>query len=103
MKLNFVYPTKAKDFNPNALHGLPDKQGNPSGYLVIAAIKSPSDVYVCFTDKEKEEVWIEKTSKIIDVGQICSNNMVRIDNEHEFNNVHQFLVNEGILDGIKNS
>lgn len=101
--MKLLFPTNKQRWNPNMLPEIPSRIGG-SGYLLIAAAYSGLDLYVCFTDILRQQVWIEKTTKLNPMSNHLLHEMlVRIDSDEEFNKAHQFFIKEGFLDEIKTS
>lgn len=80
------------------LPGIPDRLGQHTGYHFIAMTEDNGNGYVCFTNKDMNQVWIEKFSYLQAHGQFSFEMLRRIDDEKEFAAVHQFLVEKEILD-----
>lgn len=83
------------------LPGIPDRLGQHTGYHFIAMVEDSGSGYVCFTNKEMNQVWIEKFSYLQAHGQFSFEMLMRIDDEGEFNAVHSFLIEKEILDATK--
>lgn len=96
--MELIYPTKiVKDFTQ--LKELPSVRGGGSNYFVIAITKSGFDLYVCFCNAERDKVYIEKTTTLNVNKFACMEDLVFIENEKEFQEVHKFLIEKGVLDG----
>jgi len=80
---------------------IPTRKWVPSGYRMIGCSKSGLNVYVVFTNETFDKVWIEKTSSLMIRNFVASEDLVRIDDEEEFEMIHRFFINKGILDGTK--
>jgi hypothetical protein len=100
MNLALIYPLK-KPYDFDNLIGIPNKNGEFSGYYLLAIAESIglfSDHYICFTNVDRNNVWIEKASIVSNKDWFCFDDLVKIKDEEEFNLVHSFLVKESILD-----
>jgi hypothetical protein len=70
---------------------IPSKSGHPSGYYLIAMVRSyighsvTVDRYVCFRPRK----WF------------AFDDTVKIEDDEEFNEVHNFLINKGVLGATK--
>lgn len=108
MNLDLIYP---EGNPPSILPAIPNKNGDPSGYLLIAIIRStlgPAlnpvstiDRYACFTNYEQDTVWIEKLNLIRAKKWFVFEDTLRIDDEEEFNEIYNFLINKKVLGGKK--
>lgn len=102
--LALLYPALRNSFgfNPKQLRAIPTKSGNDSGYLLIAIIgtvgRLPGDKYACFTNQNGSEVWIERLSILSHKEWFCFDDLTKIDNNEEFNEVLNFLKHKKILD-----
>ena len=101
MKLELTYPDPNKSFDFTELPSLPNKYKEDSGYLLIAMIRSTLnnstvDRYVCFTNQDRTEVWLEKLAVTRLRRWFAIDDTVRIDDE-EFNEVYSFLKKEKVL------
>jgi len=74
-----------------------------SGYRLIGLAEDTFDVYVAFTNEAQDNLWIEKTNKLLGTSGMYAKSFVQIDNDEEFNRAHQFFVKKGILDGKKDT
>jgi len=83
------------------LPGIPDRLGNHTGFHFIAMAEDSGSGYVCFTNKDMNQVWIEKFSRFQAVGQFTFDMLEKIDDDGEFNAIHTFLVEQEILDAIQ--
>jgi len=110
MNLKLSYPEK-EPFSFSDLKILPNKSGAPSGYFMIAMAESymktladsfiTVDRYVCFCNYERDQVWIEKLAVTRPRQWLAFEDTIRIEDDDEFNSVHDFLLEKGILDGKK--
>jgi hypothetical protein len=86
---------------------IPSKSGHPSGYYLIAMVRSyighsvTVDRYVCFTNYTKDQVWIEKLAITRPRKWFAFDDTVKIEDDEEFNEVHNFLINKGVLGATK--
>lgn len=98
MDLKFPLGHHKVMWNKKIFPTIPLKSLNPSGYDLIAEVHSTFDVYVAFTNEEKSEVWIEKKHKLQNPGRIFMDDLVKIEDDEEFNKIHSFLIKQGLLD-----
>ena len=77
---------------------IPDATGYHSGYDLIGVAEDTFNLYVAFTNEDKDQLWIEKTSKLAP-DPLRSNLFNKIDDEEEFSAAHSFFIGQGILDG----
>ena len=85
---------------------IPNRKRQGSGYFLIASVNSLMKVgttytvldrYVCFTNYTKTDVWIEKLTSLRVRRWFAFDDTVKIDDEEEFNEIHGFLVQKGVL------
>jgi len=104
--MELTYPKTMKEWNQwntKRYPFIPTRKWTPSGYLMLGCAKQSFDVYVAFTDEKRSEVWIEKTSILMGQQMLMIEDLVRIDEDEEFNIAHRFFINQGLLDGTKKS
>ena len=89
---------KARQY-PNIM--LTDTHTSP--YYLIGLAESGFDIYVAFTNYNQDQVWIEKTHKLMGLAGMYAKSFCKIDSDEEFNSVHRFFIEQGILDGTKDS
>ena len=89
---------KNNNIDWDKLPGIPDRLGNHSGAYLIAAVEDGSSFYVCLTNEERDQVWIEKISSFQAVGQFHFEQLIRIEDDQEWTAIHNFLIQKGILD-----
>lgn len=100
--MKLLHPKSKDDIDYSLLPGIPDRLGNHTGYFFIAMVEDSGNGYVCFTNQTKDQVWIEKFSKLQAHGQFHFGMLERIENEQEFAAVHNFLIKKEVLDESKN-
>lgn len=74
-----------------------------SPYSLVAIAESGFDIYVVFTNETKDEIWIEKTHKLLGIAGMYAKSFQKIESDEEFNKVHRFFIQQGILDGLKDT
>ncbi len=102
MILKYPLSKDKLEWNKKKFGYIPNKFLNSSGYKLIAVAESMFDVYVAFTNEEQDQVWIEKTHKLMS-HNLLFDNFVQIEDKEEFNKAHRFFIKEGVLDGPKNT
>lgn len=80
------------------LPGIPNRLGQDTGYKFIAMVADGTDAYVCFSNENMDQIWIEKFSNIQAIGQFHFGMLRRIEDENEFSAVFTFLIEKEILD-----
>lgn len=81
---------------------MPTKNGEHSGFLIIGVAQSGIDLYVLFSNMERNTTYIEKTTTLNPHAKFIAFEILeRIVDNGEFARVHQFFVNKGLLCGIK--
>lgn len=101
MRLRYPSPEdlKRQKVNWKNLPEIPIKLGTPSGFLILGLASSGSDAYVCFTNLEKDNVWIEKFHALQTTGMFHFEMFRQIDDKEEFALAYKFFQTMGILDG----
>ena len=103
MKLKFPLERDREEWNKRNFYRIAYNGMIASPYYLIAIAEHGTDIYVVFTNETKDQVWIEKTSKLLGENGMYYKNFQQIKTDEEFNFAHQFFINQGILDGQKNS
>lgn len=85
------------EWNKRNYHKIPADRLVDSGYLLIGVAEDTFDLYVAFTNEDKDRLWIEKANKL-STDPICTKNFTKIDDD-EFYSAHKFFVDKRILDG----
>jgi hypothetical protein len=106
MNLELTHPEQGK-FDPKNLPAIPNKNSQFSGYFLLAMARSYMSVgsgkttvdrYVCFTNENGDQVWIEKLSLFRPRRWFAFDDTVKIESDEEFDELLKFFVDEGILD-----
>lgn len=104
MKLNLTHPLDGI-FDPSKIVGIPNKHSQFSGYYLLGMAETvlsgggiAVDRYVCFTNIEKDQVWIEKLTHLRVRGWFVIEDTVKIEDDEEFNLLLQFFKEKNILD-----
>ena len=96
--MKLIFPKNKLTWDPKKLPGIPDRFGNDTGHRLIGAAQSGLDIYACFTDDLKQQVWIEKTTSLHPLANnMCMEMLEQIKDDKEFTRAHQFFINEGLL------
>jgi hypothetical protein len=108
MNLELLYPHQQEGFDLTNLKALPNKHNEPSGYYMIAFIRSymstgqgrstTVDRYLCFTNEERDNVWIEKLSIFRPRNYLVFDDTIKIEDDEEWNEVLTFLKKRKILE-----
>ena len=101
MNFQLSYPERVEGFKDRDLKGIPNKHNQFSGYYLIAIVQNGSLIkerYVCFTDASLTQVWIEKVTAISSRAWFTVEDLRKIDDDIEFNEVLNFLRDKKILD-----
>lgn len=103
--LQLVYP-KSEGFKPENLAGIPTKSGQFSGYYLLGmavrtSIIGTVDRYICFTNMDCDQVWIEKISNKSSMNHLAFDDTVHIDDEGEFKELLTFFEKKKILDAYQ--
>jgi hypothetical protein len=99
MRLKFPLLKDKVQWNRRNYHKIPADGVYESGYYLVGVAEDAFDLYVAFTNETQDQVWIEKTNKLLS-DPIVTNNFKKIDDQEEFNRAHQFFIKQGILDGL---
>lgn len=91
------YKITRESWRSDKLSGIPMSNGSPSPYLLIALARQGFDLYVLFTNDDRDTVWIEKTTTLNTQAHMTFEDLNQITNDEEFNNVHGFFQTEGVL------
>ena len=94
--MNILHP-KNKNYNFTNLPELPSALGGGSGYFLIATVEDGLTLYICFCNAERNKVYIEKTTKLNKNKYLAVEDLVFIDDEKEFKAVHDFLIENKVL------
>ncbi len=81
------------------LRQLPNKWGNPSGYLIVALVEDNSDMYVAFTNLQKDNLWIEKCihPTLITKKFLSFEDLAKIKDDEEWTTVRNFLAKSKVI------
>lgn len=96
--MNILHP-KSKQPDFSKLSELPSAKGGGSGYYLIALVEDGLTLYVCFCNAERNNVYIERSHKLNKNKFLCVEDLEFISDENEFSTIHQFLVDNRILNG----
>lgn len=94
--MNILHP-KNKKYNFTNLPELPSANGGGSGYFLIAIVEDGLSLYICFCNAGRDKVYIEKTTKLNKNKYLAVEDLLFIDNEKEFKAVHDFLIENKVL------
>jgi len=108
MNLELTYPDPNKEFDLTELPAIPNKHQEESGYLLIAMVRSylktsvaktTLDRYVCFTNYDRDQVWIEKLTILRAKRWFAIDDTKKIEDNEEHKELLRFLMNSKVLDG----
>ena len=108
MNLELLYPSQQEGFDFSNLKALPNKHQEFSGYYLIAFLRSymntgkgrstTLDRYVCFTNEQRDNVWIEKLTIFRPRNYLVFDDTIKIEDDEEWNEVLSFLKERKILE-----
>lgn len=106
MNLSLIYPHNSEGVDFAKIKAIPNKHNEESGYFLIALVASligkinPStlDRYVCFTNEQRDQVWIEKLGIVRAKKWFVFEDTRKIENDDEWKEVYAFLKNRKILE-----
>lgn len=70
-----------------------------SSYYLVGICSSGNDFYITFTNKEQDQIWIEKTTSLLGKASSYASGFQKIETDEEFNLAYNFFVQKGVLDG----
>lgn len=107
MNLRLLYPHDSEGFSHRDLKAIPNQHNQESGYYLIAMLASymtssasstTLDRYVCFTNQQKDQVWIEKLGILRAKRWFVFEDTRKIESDEEWNEVFTFLKTRKILE-----
>jgi hypothetical protein len=107
MNLKLIYPHDSEGINLKKIKDIPNINNEPSGYSLIAMVASSLGVgtrshildrYVCFTNHQRDQVWIEKLGIIRAKRWFVFEDTRKIEDDKEWEEVFNFLKQRKILD-----
>jgi len=108
MNLELSYPHTQVGFDVKDLKAIPNKNNEASGYYLIAFVRSymntgkgrstTMDRYICFTNEERDNVWIEKLTIFRPRQYLAFDDTIKIEDDEEWTEVLNFLRERKILE-----
>lgn len=107
MNLKLIYPHDSEGVDFNKIKAIPNQHNTFSGYYLIAIAASQLgsgaqshtiDRYVCFTNEQKDQVWIEKLGILRPKKWFVFEDTRKIESDEEWQEVFNFLKERKILE-----
>jgi len=107
MNLKLIYPHDLESVDFSKIKAIPNKDNQSSGYYLIAIAASQLgsnlqshtiDRYICFTNEQRDQVWIERLGILRAKKWFVFEDTRKIENDEEWQEIFNFLKQKKILE-----